>query len=105
MIKAHTMEALDRALDKGRKKLDKVNPHVLIVSFGQYLVARSNGKAYYYVYAGRTEDRQFFIACECRGGLEGRACYHAAKVFAYHKAFARLRQAPAHHFSQRTRGM
>jgi len=89
MIRAYSIEALERALEKAKAKAAKAKPHIEIVSFGEYRVSRSKGGVYS-VRAGRTEEKQFFIACECRGALEGRACYHAALVFEMHTAFAKL---------------
>lgn len=97
MIRAFTVEALERALVKAKAKSDKVRPKFTIINFGEYRVSNSKGDRFYMVRAGRTEDQQFFIACECRGALEGLACYHAAKVFEMHTAFAKLVKAPKAH--------
>lgn len=90
MIKAYTIESLKKALAKAKAKVQKVHPTIEIMEFGEYRVSKSKGDGYYTVRAGRTEAQEFFIACECRGSLEGLACYHAAKVFEMHTAFAKL---------------
>lgn len=94
MITAHTIDALKRFLGKAFEKAEKVNPALEIIEFGHYKVESSKGGDWYEVRAGRTEDQKLFIACKCRGGLEGRPCYHAAKVFLLHTSWATIVKTP-----------
>lgn len=90
MIKANSLEELETLLEKASKKADKLNPQIEIIEAGLYHVKGSKPDVWYEVRCGRTEDGQFFIACTCRGGLEGKSCYHASKAFYKHKSLKSL---------------
>jgi hypothetical protein len=92
MIKANSITELEEVLEKAKKKSLEINPELHIIEFGIYQVQSSDKSKFYEVRAGKTNEGEFFIACLCRGSLEGKACYHAAKVLLVHKAMAKVEQ-------------
>lgn len=83
MITAKTIEELESLLEKAKEKAMKLDPEIHVVEIGLYQVAGSKGN-FYEVRAGRNANGELFIACLCRGALEGKACYHAFVAFCKH---------------------
>ena len=90
MIKEKTQDALEATLAKATTKSEDHLPAVEIIEFGFYKVEGSRGR-WYDVRIGRTEDQEYFIACQCQGSLNHRACYHAARVFDVHKLLGKFK--------------
>lgn len=84
MIKAKTLDELKQKLDKALKKAGNEFPEYRVIEPGLYEVKGSKGN-WYQVRAGRTADGEFFIACLCRGSVQGYACYHSALIFVIHQ--------------------
>jgi hypothetical protein len=85
MLSFETLEQMDAAFEKARKKAISANPLIRVISTGRYQVASSQPGKSYDVYCGRTEQGLFFIACSCRAGLEGKACYHGSAASIRHQ--------------------
>lgn len=83
MIQAKSLEELESLLEKAKEKAMKLDPEIHVVETGLYQVAGSKGN-FYEVRAGRNTNGELFIACLCRGALEGKACYHAFVAFCKH---------------------
>lgn len=91
MIKACTLESLQALFASSRKKAEKETPIVKTVDFTQtetgyfahYSVSNSAG-SYYDVFIGRDESN-FWVGCKCRGGLEGKNCYHGYQALMYYR--------------------
>jgi hypothetical protein len=89
MITARSLEDLEAQFSKETiRKYERVRPAVTIFELGKYGVVNSKGETYE-VLAGRRPDGQLFIACPCRGALEGHGCYHAFIVLRVHTAMVK----------------
>lgn len=84
MIKAGNVFGLLQILEKSNKKATELNPAVKVIEFGEYEVENSK-KGFYKVFIGINNYKEIFIACVCRGGLQGYGCYHAVKAFEKHQ--------------------
>ncbi len=51
--------------------------------FGLYHVTGSAGRAYK-IRCGRTKEGRLFVACPCKAGLHGKACYHGYAAMSTH---------------------
>lgn len=83
MIKAESLDALKAMLEPSRKKAETMNPVVAFIEFRHYQISGSKGNIYN-VFLGINPDGEFWIACQCRAGLEGKNCYHACFAFDAH---------------------
>lgn len=83
MITASTIQELSQQLATASQKAFLVNPECVKVEFRHYKVKGSKGN-FYDVYLGINEDKQYFVACTCRAGLEHKNCYHAACALEAH---------------------
>src|SRR6476661_10480376 len=81
MIKAKTVKDIEAMLSKAQEKAEKFDPPVLRCEGQTVFWAMSSATRWYKVTIGKTPDGDFFMACTCRGALEGKACYHAAAVY------------------------
>lgn len=89
MIQAKTISEMAEMLDKAQNKSDEMNPEIEIIETGLYHVKGSKGN-WYEVRAGRLPNGDLFLACQCRGNLEGKICYHLPKVFNLHSKIRQL---------------
>ena len=89
MITAKSLQEIESQVSKETsRKYEKLRPAVTIYELGRYGVLSSKGNTYE-VMAGRQGNGTLFIACPCRGGLEGHGCYHAFIVLRVHTAMVK----------------
>lgn len=80
MIKAKTLDEIEKILGSAFSKARKADPRVLFdPDENQYTVEKSKG-GWYTVQAGTTPDGEMFFACPCYGALHNKACYHVAAI-------------------------
>ncbi len=93
MVTFETLDEMDLAFEKARKKALAFNPSIFVMETGHYRVSSSKPNKFYDVYCGRKEILEgyrkgeflFFVACNCRAGLEGKACYHGSRAIIKHQ--------------------
>lgn len=83
MIKAVNLEALRALFISGAKKANDKQP--IIATFEEkrddgklwihFQIENSKG-GFYNCFVGQTLENDFWVACQCYGGLHEKACYH-----------------------------
>lgn len=82
MVKSSNLEVLKEMFSKATEKAFSENIDCFVIETGRYNIQGTNKT--YEVVCGRDENKDFFVACTCFGGLHEKPCYHGARALHLH---------------------